>query len=167
MIFFMAKKNKKKPEFRNVAQNKKARVEYSIEDLFEAGLVLYGTEVKSLRLGKASLSDSYAKINNGELWLVNCHISPYSHSFYDNHDPLRKRKLLMKKQEIRKITGKINERGYSLIPLRIYFNKKGFAKVEVALAKGKKFYDKRETLKRKTQKREMEKAIKDKTHHEL
>jgi SsrA-binding protein len=143
-----------------VCQNKKARHDYHIIEVIEAGMVLVGTEVKSLREGRANLKDSYARIRNGELYLVQAHISPYSHAHYDNHDPERVRKLLVHKRELKRLTGKTQEKGLTLVPLKIYF-KEGKAKVELALASGKKSYDKRETLKRKDQKREMERAIKD------
>jgi SsrA-binding protein len=123
-------------------------------------MVLLGTEVKSLREGRANLKDSYARIRDGELYLVQAHISPYSHASYDNHDPERVRKLLVHKRELKRLTGKTQEKGLTLVPLKIYF-KDGKAKIELALASGKKSYDKRETLKRQTQKREMERAIKD------
>jgi SsrA-binding protein len=149
----------KQPNIKIVCQNKKARHDYHILEVIEAGMVLRGTEVKSLREGRANLKDSYARIKDGELFLMQAHISPYSHAHYDNHEPDRVRKLLMHKQELRRLTGKTQERGLTLVPLKIYF-KDGKAKVELALASGKKSYDKRETLKRKTQQREMEKAIK-------
>ncbi|MBW1980342.1 MAG: SsrA-binding protein SmpB [Deltaproteobacteria bacterium] len=142
-----------------VCQNKKARHDYHILEVIEAGMVLLGTEVKSLRQGKANLKDSYARIKDGELFLMQAHISPYSHAHYDNHQPDRVRKLLVHKSELKRLTGKTQERGLTLVPLKIYF-KNGKAKVELALARGKKIYDKRETLKRKTEQREMEKAIK-------
>ncbi len=142
-----------------ICQNKKAWHEYFIEDRFEAGMVLLGTEVKSLRDGKASLGDSYAKIKDGEVFLVDAHINPYSHANRFNHDPLRPRKLLLHKSEIRRLIGKTQERGFTLIPLRLYFSD-GRAKVELGLAKGKKLYDKRETLKRKAVERDMERGRK-------
>jgi SsrA-binding protein len=148
------------PHIKIVCQNKKARHDYHIIEVIEAGMVLVGTEVKSLREGRANLKDSYARIRNGELYLVQAHISPYSHAHYDNHDPERVRKLLVHKRELKRLTGKTQEKGLTLVPLKIYF-KEGKAKVELALASGKKSYDKRETLKRKDQKREMERAIKD------
>ncbi len=142
-----------------ICQNKKAWHEYFIEDRFEAGMVLLGTEVKSLRDGKASLGDSYAKIKDGEIFLVDAHINPYSHANRFNHDPLRPRKLLLHKSEIRRLIGKTQEKGFTLIPLRLYFSD-GRAKVELGLAKGKKLYDKRETLKRKAVERDMERGRK-------
>jgi len=148
------------PHIKIVCQNKKARFDYHIIEVIEAGMVLVGTEVKSLREGRANLKDSYARIKNGELYLVQAHISPYTHTHYGNHDPERVRKLLVHKRELKRLTGKTQEKGLTLVPLKIYF-KEGKAKVELALASGKKGYDKRETLKRKDQKREMERAIKD------
>ena len=148
------------PHIKIVCQNKKARHDYNIIEVIEAGMVLLGTEVKSLREGRANLKDSYARIRDGELYLVQAHITPYSHASYDNHDPERVRKLLVHKRELKRLTGKTQEKGLTLVPLKIYF-KDGKAKVELALASGKKSYDKRETLKRQTQKREMERAIKE------
>jgi SsrA-binding protein len=142
-----------------ICQNKKAWHNYSIEDKYEAGIALVGTEVKSLREGRANLGDSYGKIKNGEVFLVDAHISPYSHANRFNHDPLRTRKLLLHKKEIRRLIGKVQEKGFTLIPLRLYFSN-GKAKVEVGLAKGKKLFDKRETLKRKTMERDMERGRK-------
>jgi SsrA-binding protein len=148
------------PHIKIVCQNKKARHDYHIIEVIEAGMVLLGTEVKSLREGRANLKDSYARIRDGELYLVQAHISPYSHASYDNHDPERVRKLLVHRRELKRLTGKTQEKGLTIVPLRIYF-KDGKAKIELALASGKKSYDKRETLKRQTQKREMERAIKE------
>lgn len=142
-----------------VCRNKKAFHDYYIEETIEAGMVLQGTEVKSLRMGRANLKDSYATIKSGDVFLINAHISPYPQGNRFNLEPTRTRKLLLHKAEIRKLIGKTKERGYSLIPLSIYF-KNEKAKVELALAKGKKLYDKREVLKRKTIDREMEKEAK-------
>lgn len=142
-----------------IAKNKKARFNYELGDRFEAGLVLRGTEVKSLRLGKGNLTDSYARIKNGEAWLVGCHISAYPYAYYDNHEPERPRKLLLHKQELKRLTGKIKEQGASLIPLRLYF-KNGKAKVELALAKGKKSHDKRQAIKEREHSREIARAMK-------
>jgi SsrA-binding protein len=142
-----------------ICQNKKARHNYSIEDTYQAGIALVGTEVKSLREGRANLGDSYGKIKDGEVFLVDAHISPYSHANRFNHDPLRTRKLLLHKKEIRRLIGKVQEKGFTLIPLRLYFSN-GKAKVELALGKGKKLFDKRETLKRKTMERDMERGRK-------
>lgn len=141
-----------------IAKNKKARFNYELGDRFEAGLVLTGTEVKSMRMGKANLSDSYAKIKEGEAWLMGCHVSAYPFAYYDNHEPERPRKLLLHKRELRKLAGKLGEQGYSLIPVALYF-KDGRAKVELALAKGKKLYDKRQDLKKRDQAREMERGF--------
>ncbi|UCG14729.1 MAG: SsrA-binding protein SmpB [Deltaproteobacteria bacterium] len=143
-----------------VCQNKKVRYDYQILEVFEAGMVLLGTEVKSLRQGRANLKDSYARIKDGELFLMHAHISPYTHAYYDNHEPERVRKLLAHKREIKRLQGKTQEKGLTLVPLKIYF-KDGKAKVELALVRGKRIYDKRESLKRKTEQRELEKAIKD------
>jgi SsrA-binding protein len=144
-----------------VCRNKKAFHDYFIEETIEVGIVLQGTEVKSLRVGKVNLMDSYAYVKDGEMVLMNAHISPYSHGNRFNADPTRSRKLLLHRKEIKRFTGKVRERGYSLIPLSIYF-KNGKAKVEIALAKGKKLFDKRETLKKKTAEREMERAFRGK-----
>jgi len=144
---------------RLVCQNKKAYHDYEILETFEAGMVLLGTEVKSLREGRANLKDSYAKVKKGEVYLYGFHISPYTHASYDNHEPERIRKLLLHRYEIKRLLGKTQERGFSLIPLKVYF-KEGKAKVELALARGKKLYDKRETLKRKEEAREMERLRK-------
>jgi SsrA-binding protein len=142
-----------------IAQNRKARFNYIIDDVFEAGLVLKGTEVKSLRQGRVNLKDAYARIKDGELYVYQMHISPYPFAFYDNHDPLRPRKLLMHKREIERLNAKVNEQGYTLVPLKIYF-KKGKAKISLALARGKKKYDKRETIRRREEQREMDRARK-------
>lgn len=144
-----------------VCKNKKAFHDYFIEETIEVGIVLQGTEVKSLRVGKVNLMDSYAYVKDGEMVLMNAHISPYSHGNRFNADPTRSRKLLLHRKEIKRFTGKVRERGYSLIPLSIYF-KNGKAKVEIALAKGKKQFDKRETLKKKTAEREIERAFRGK-----
>jgi SsrA-binding protein len=138
-----------------ITQNRKARHDYFIEDSYEAGMVLKGTEVKALREGKANLKDGYARIRNGELFLMDVHISPYAFGNRLNHDPLRPRKLLMHGAEIHRLMGKVREKGLSLIPLSIYFSH-GRAKVSLALAKGKKLYDKRETLKRRAMEKEVE-----------
>lgn len=146
--------------FKVVAQNKKARHDYHIEETYEAGLVLTGTEIKSIRSGKANLKDSFARIQNGEIYLHNMHVSPYEQGNRYNHDPLRTRKLLLNRKEISKLLGVTKEQGYSLVPLRIYL-KNGFAKLELALAKGKKLYDKRETLKKKDAEREVQRAFRE------
>ena len=144
---------------RLICQNKKAWHNYFIEDKYEAGISLLGTEVKSLREGKANLGDSYGKIKNGEIFLVDAHISPYTHGNRFNPDPLRTRKLLLHKREIRRLIGKVQEKGFTLIPLRLYFSD-GRAKVELGLAKGKKLFDKRESLRRKAMERDMERGRK-------
>ena len=144
-----------------VATNRKARYDYHIDDVYEAGLVLSGTEVKSLRAGRASLVDGYAAIENGEAWLENVHIPEFTEGSWTNHATRRKRKLLLNRMEINKLMGKVKESGYTLIPLKLYF-KDGRAKVEIAVARGKKEYDKRQALKEKQDKREAEKAMKTK-----
>ena len=138
-----------------ICENRKARHNYYLEDRFEAGLVLTGTEVKALRAGKATLQDAYAIFQKGELFLLNANISAYTHGNRENHDPLRSRKLLLHKSEIHKLFGKIEIRGYSLIPVKMYF-KKGLAKVEIAIAKGKQSHDKREVTKEREAKRQMD-----------
>jgi SsrA-binding protein len=143
-----------------VAENRKARHSYFIEDTYEAGMVLLGTEVKSLRLGRVNLKDSYARIKKGEVFIHQMHIAPYPFAYYDNHDPLRKRKLLLHKNEIKKLYGKVNEKGFSLIPLRVYFQN-GKAKLTIALARGKRKYDKRETIRRRDRQRDLERSKKD------
>lgn len=149
-----------KSHIKNVAENRKARYNYSIEDKYEAGVVLQGTEVKSLRIGRANLKDAYARIKNGEVFIYQMHIGPYPFAYYENHAPLRPRKLLLHKHEIKKLYGKVNEMGYSLIPLRVYF-KNGKAKITIALARGKRRYDKREAIRRRDQNRELERAQKE------
>ncbi|MCL6615157.1 MAG: SsrA-binding protein SmpB [Firmicutes bacterium] len=129
--------------------NRQARHDYFILETFEAGVALTGTEVKSLRAGRGNLKESYAEIRDGEVFLVNCHISPYDFGNRYNHDPLRPRKLLLHKAEIRRLYGKTREKGLTLIPLQLYFNERGRVKVELALAKGKKLYDKREEIARR------------------
>ena len=147
-------------EERAASLNRQAYHHYQILETFEAGIVLQGTEVKSIREGKVNLKDSYGLVKNGEVWLLNCHISPYSHGNRMNHDPLRTRKLLLHRREIRKLLGKTTERGLTLVPIRIYFQR-GLAKCEVALARGKKLYDKRETEKRRTIDKETRQAMKE------
>jgi len=142
-----------------VATNRKAYHDYFIEETHEAGIALLGTEVKSLREGKANLKDSYAIIKGSEIFLLNCHISPYSHGNIQNHDPLRTRKLLLHKKEIERLWGKLTQKGFTLIPLKIYF-KKGKAKVEIGVAKGKRKYEKREAIKEKEARREIQRHLK-------
>lgn len=153
-------KQAKEDQHKVVATNRKAYHDYFIEEKLEAGVMLRGTEVKSLRDGRVNLQDSYASVDNGEVYLHHCHISPYSHGNIMNHDPLRPRKLLLHRKEINKLIGKTQQKGLTLIPLRIYFSKQGRAKVELALAKGKKQYDRRETIKAREAGREVERAIK-------
>ena len=154
-VIFMAKEE----DLKNITVNRKAKHEYSILQTFEAGIVLQGTEVKSLRQGKANLVDSYASLRNGEIWLIGVHISEYTQGNINNHIPVRDRKLLLNKSEIRRLTGKVKEKGLTLIPLRLYF-KNGKVKVELALAKGKKVYDKRESIAKRDLQREQERRIK-------
>ena len=141
-----------------IAQNKKAFHDYHIEETLEAGIVLTGTEVKSLRDGRANLRDSYAVIGEGELWLIGVHISPYEQGNIFNHDPLRKRKLLVHKAQIQRLLGKVQVAGFTLVPTKLYF-KDGRVKVEIGLAKGKTLYDKRDTLAKKEAERDMERAL--------
>ncbi|MCL5028849.1 MAG: SsrA-binding protein SmpB [Bacteroidetes bacterium] len=150
---------KENDDERDITVNRKARHDYSIIQTFEAGIVLQGTEVKSLRLAKANLVDSYANLKDGEVWLVGAHISVYDQGSINNHEPTRTRKLLLNKSEIRKLIGKVKEKGLTLIPLRLYF-KNGKVKVELALAKGKKTYDKREAIAKKDFQRSQERKIK-------
>ncbi|KOP79884.1 SsrA-binding protein SmpB [Cytobacillus solani] len=143
-----------------IAQNKKAYHDFSIEETYEAGIVLQGTEIKSIRQGKVNLKDSYARIEKGEVFLIGMHVSPYEQGNRYNHDPLRERKLLLHNKEISKLIGETKEIGYSLVPLKLYL-KNGYAKVLIGLAKGKKKYDKREDLKKKEAKREVERAFRE------
>lgn len=151
---------KEKGEFKVVATNRKARHEYHIIETYECGIKLQGTEVKSVRLGRVNFKDSFALVENGEVWLYNMHISPYEFGNRFNHDPERKRKLLMHKHEIRRLFGKVREQGYTLVPLRMYFNRQ-WLKVELALGKGKKDYDKRDAIAKKTADRQIERAMKE------
>ena len=143
----------------NIAENRKAHHDYHLLETFEAGLVLLGTEVKAIREGRVNLRDSFARIDDGEPYLYNVNISPYSHRGYAEHEPLRRRKLLLHRQEIRKLVGKTVEKGLTLVPVRMYF-KNGRVKVALSLAKGKKEYDKRETIKRRDTERETRAAVK-------
>lgn len=142
-----------------VANNKKAYHDYFIEEKYEAGIVLHGTEVKSMRMGKCSIKESFIRIENGEIFAYGMHVSPYEKGNIFNKDPLRTKKLLLHKKEINKLMGKIVEKGYTLVPLQVYF-KDGRAKVEIGLAKGKKLYDKRQDIAKKDQRREAEKELK-------
>ncbi|MBI2956852.1 MAG: SsrA-binding protein SmpB [Acidobacteria bacterium] len=148
-----------KPARKIVAENRQIPYKYHVLERFEAGLVLTGTEVKALREGRATLRDAYAIIQRGEAWLLNCHISPYSHSGYAGHDPLRTRKLLLHKDEILKLYGRVQEKGLTLVPVRFYF-RNGRAKCELALVKGKKVWDRRETIRRRTAQREIDQELK-------
>ncbi|ENQ2573311.1 SsrA-binding protein SmpB [Listeria monocytogenes] len=143
-----------------VAQNKKARHDYAIEETFEAGIVLQGTEIKSVRNARVNLKDSYARIDKGEIFLHNMHISPYEQGNRYNHDPLRTRKLLLHKKQISRLIGETKESGYSIVPLKMYI-KDGYAKVLIGVARGKKKYDKRQDLKQKEAKRDIERAFKE------
>ena len=145
-----------------VATNRKARHDYDLQETYEAGLVLTGTEVKSLRAGRVNLRDSFARVERGEVFLYNMHISPYSHGNRWNHEPTRTRKLLLKKGEIRRLIGKVQQQGLTLVPLEVYFNDRGYAKVELAVARGKKKWDKREDIAKREAEREIAKAVKQK-----
>ena len=143
-----------------VAENRRARYDYFVEDRFEAGIALHGTEVKALRTGEGSIAESYATVDGEEVMLINSHIPEYSHGNRLNHEPRRKRKLLLKKREISRLHGAITRQGLTLVPLSIYFNGAGKAKVELALAKGKKAHDKRDTIKERDWKREQQRLLK-------
>ena len=141
-------------------KNRQAYHEYFIDAKYEAGVALLGTEVKSIRNSKVSFNDSYCLVTNGEAWIKSLHIAEYSHGNINNHDPVRDRKLLLTRREIRKIEAKLKEKGYTLVPLRIYFNEKSLVKIEIGLAKGKKLHDKRETIRQKDAEREMNRSLK-------
>ena len=141
-------------------KNRSAYYEFFIDATYDAGMVLLGTEVKSIRDGRATFNDSYCLIHKGEIWLKSFHIAQYSHGNVNNHDPLRDRKLLLEKREIRKIETKLKEKGYTLIPLRVYFNDKNLAKIEIGLARGKKLHDKRDNIRQKDAEREMKRFLK-------
>jgi SsrA-binding protein len=149
---------KKETAERPVCQNKRARINYFIDETYETGIVLVGTEVKAMRDGRANLKDSYAMFKDEELFLYDLHVSPYSHGNRANHEPLRVRKLLMHRSELRRLYGKSQERGLTLIPLRMYF-RNGKVKVEIGIGRGKKLYDKREDIKLKEDKRAMERGL--------
>jgi SsrA-binding protein len=158
----MAKASKKKAAPGDVATNRQAAFKYNLIERFECGIVLKGTEVKSLRDGNAQLKDSYATIKDGELWLIGAYIAPYPAASRENHDPERSRKLLMHRGEIEKLTGSLNERGFTLVPTRMYFSgERSRAKVEVALARGKDLYDKRETIKKRDMQRDVQRELRD------
>ncbi len=156
----MAKKRATAPG-RVVAQNRKARYNYEIEDTVEAGLVLVGTEVKSLREGKVSIGESYASEERGEIWMHNAHIQEYASGGYSNHDPRRPRKLLLRRREIGRLIGAIQEKGVTLVPLALYFTDRGIAKVTLGIARGKRKYDKRETEKKRDWQRQKERLLRD------
>jgi SsrA-binding protein len=155
----MVEKSEREQAQRNIAENRKAFHDFHLLETFEAGMVLLGTEVKAIREGRVNLRDSFARVEDGEVFLYNVNISPYSHRGYADHEPLRRRKLLLHRDEIRRLIGKTVEKGMTLVPVRLYF-KNGRVKVAVSLAKGKKEYDKRETLKRRETDRETRAAIK-------
>jgi SsrA-binding protein len=142
-----------------IADNRRARFEYLVIETFEVGVALLGTEVKGIREGRANLTDSFARVEGGEVWLYSVHINPYSHRGYSNHDPTRRRKLLLHRREIRKLIGRTTEKGLTLVPLRMYF-KRGRVKVLLALAKGKKLHDKRETIRKREVDRDTRAAVK-------
>jgi SsrA-binding protein len=144
---------------RTVVTNRRARHEFHVEETYEAGLVLTGSEVKALRAGRASLQDAYARFQGGEAWLVNMHISPYEKAGPFGHDSTRPRKLLLHRSELRRLVGKVQQRGYTLIPLRVYFNERGFAKVELGLARGKRQVDRRAEIARREAEREIARAL--------
>jgi SsrA-binding protein len=144
-----------------VAENRRARYEYHIEDVFEAGIALTGTEVKSLRFGEGSIAESYAEVKGGEVWLINSNVPEFSHGNRHNHTPKRPRKLLLKEREIAKFTGAVERKGMTLVPLSIYFNGRGRAKVELALAKGKNAADKRQTVKDRDWKRDQQRILRE------
>lgn len=144
-----------------VAENRRARFEYAIDEVFEAGIALTGTEVKSLRFGEGTIAESYAEVKNGELWLVNSNVPEFSHGNRFNHEPRRPRKLLMKEREISRLQGSVERKGMTLVPLSVYFNARGRAKVELALAKGKNVADKRATIKDRDWKREQARIMRD------
>jgi SsrA-binding protein len=145
-----------------VADNRRARFDYELLDIFEAGLMLVGSEVKSLRQGRASLADSYASVNDGELWLVNAHIPEFGQANRFNHEPRRPRKLLLNKREIHRLSGGVQREGLTIVPLKVYFNDRGRAKAEIALARGKKQHDKRETEKQRSWDRERSRLLREK-----
>ena len=153
-------KSQREQAQKNIAENRKAFHDYHIVETFEAGMVLVGTEVKAIREGSANLRDSFARLEDGEVWIYNIHINPYSHRGYADHEPTRRRKLLLHRQEIRKLIGKTVEKGMTLVPTRLYF-KNGHVKVALALAKGKQAHDKRETIKRREVDRETRAAVKE------
>jgi SsrA-binding protein len=156
----MGKKEKEKDNFfKNITVNKKALHDYEILEKFEAGMILMGSEIKSTRDGRVNLKDSYVEIRAGEAFLVKAHISPYPNASYNNHEPERERKLLLHKRELMKLDKKVKTRGVTIVPLRMYFNKKGTAKIEIALAKGKREYEKKDKIKEKDIIRDMDREL--------
>lgn len=151
----------KKEDIRIVASNRKARHEYFIEDTIESGIVLKGTEVKSIRAGRINVKESYAIVENGEIFIYNMHISPYEQGNIHNVDPIRKRKLLLHKREIKRLEAQVMQKGYTLIPLTVYINEDGLVKIELALGKGKKLYDKREDIAKRDAMRKIERQVKE------
>lgn len=156
------KPKEKAPVFKTVTENRKAKFQYEILDSMECGIILHGSEVKSLRNGKCSIEEAYGRLQNGELWLVNCEIDEYRQATFWNHPTKRTRKLLLHKQELLKFAGRSKERGLTLVPLRVYFTERGIAKCVMGLCKGKKLHDKRETLKKKDSQRDIERAMRGK-----
>jgi len=150
-----------KSKDRTVATNRKARHDYFIDETYETGIVLTGTEIKSVRDGRVNLRDSYAQVKNGELWLIDTHIAPYKQAGRSSHEPKRPRKLLMHRREIDRLQGKVQEKGYTIIPLRLYFRNDKWVKVEIALARGKRLYDKRRAIRERDAQRETERALAD------
>lgn len=157
--------DKRIEEQRYVVTNRKARHDYHIEETFETGIVLQGTEVKSMRAGKANLRDSFARIEQGEVVLYNMHIAPYDFGNRWNHEPTRPRKLLMRRDEIRRLIGKTREQGLTLVPLSVYFSKRGHAKIELAVARGKKLWDKRADIAQRDAERDISRAVKERQYH--
>jgi SsrA-binding protein len=153
-------KEKDKVRYKTVAENRRARHEYEVIDVFQAGIVLAGTEVKSMRQGRANLADSFARVEEGEMWLYNCHISPYDHGNRFNHEPARKRKLLMHDKEISKLKSRMQEKGLTIVPLKLYFLG-NWAKIDIALARGKQLWDKREDTAKRDAKRQIERIVKE------
>ncbi len=152
---------KEKSTYRAVAENRKARFNYELMETFEAGLQLKGSEVKALRLGKANIAESYASVEDGELWLINSNIPTYAQAARENHEPRRHRKLLLKHREINKLIGGIERDGMTIVPLRLYFNDRGLAKLQIALARGKKLHDKRQTEKDRSWQREKQRVMRE------
>lgn len=148
-----------KSKGKTIATNRKARHDYFIDETCEAGIVLTGTEIKSARAGRVNLRDSYVQVRNGELWLIDTHIAPYKQAGRGSHEPKRPRKLLMQRREINRFQGKVQEKGYTIVPLRFYLKNNKWAKVEIALARGKKLYDKRQAIRERDAKREMERVL--------